>query len=803
MNNNKFRLFANCLAIISTLVLLTSCGGGDSTPTENSNNSPTINSFVASSYSIKSGMSSQLTADFDNGDGEIDNGIGEIVSGQTIEVFPIKSTTYTLVVKNSAGDTVSKKVDISVEIPPDPAISSFSAAQTEIYEGDSTTITPVFDNGTATITNIEGEVVSGKEIIITPDKTTTYVLKVINDNGASVTVSLSIKVTKDISKYQFGGPNPLIARRAHTATLIQDGSVLIMGGENTHYLDKVEKFDPVTGNFSMLASRMVFNRAGHEATLLDDGRVLITGGVSYQHPFSSVVDTAEIYDPVSGKFTALENTMNSPRSGHTATLLSDGTVLIAGGLDGKKYIDTAEIFDPETGSFTLLTNIMTSVRGGHTATLLNDGKVFLNRGTDGAEYLGSSEVYDPETGIFSIWETKATFYRRSGHSATMLANGLILFTGGFNKAGTFDIGKLYDPVNDTLVSTSQLMQSIRSSHTATLLKNNTVLITGGGKNVGFGGGSYQSAEIYHPDSSTFTSTTDNWSYERINHTATLLNDGTVLIAGGEDHNFSHSNASLLDIVSNKFTNLKFNMTVARSRHTATRLSDGKVLITGGISTGDVVLESAEIFDPVTSDFTALPYSMSFPRNSHTATLLSDGKVLITGGHAGSIYLDSCEIFDPESGKFTLLDNSLTMARADHTATKLDNGTILFTGGHASNDAIFGKLNTAEIYDPVSGGFTLLSSTMAIKRRGHTATKLNNGYVLISGSYSNLLTEDADFVDIAEIYDPVNNEFITSENLMTGMRRYHTATQLNDNSVLIIGGYNGIYYTGTVQYFYYE
>ncbi len=318
--------------------------------------------------------------------------------------------------------------------------------------------------------------------------------------------------------------------------------------------------------------------------------------------------------------------MSAKRAAHTATLLPNGKVLIAGGFVGDGGgLSSAEVFDPTTNTFTSAEN-MTAARAGHTATSLPNGKILIAGGYNG-NYLGSAELYDPATGKFTSAGKMVT--PRSGHVATLLNDGKVLLVGGVGTGWTFlSDAELFDPQTNTFTATGGMMAA-RESHTATLLKDGNVLITGGHKGRRSAITIYTSAEIYNPTSRTFTATGD-LTVKRHKHDATLLADGRVLIVGGSDErdgDGAYRNAEVFNPLNKTFTAVKNNMNSARYKlqGTAILLPNGKVLIAGGAN-------RAEVFDPATNSFSYASGDMGTKRLFATATLLKDGQVLITGGY---------------------------------------------------------------------------------------------------------------------------------------------------------------------------
>jgi hypothetical protein len=257
--------------------------------------------------------------------------------------------------------------------------------------------------------------------------------------------------------------------------------------------------------------------------------VLIAGGEVDRG--AAVTNSAEIYNPAAGTFT-LVGSLNIARSNHTATLLSNGMVLIAGGEDcipgSCTTFANAELYDPATGTFTL-TGSLNDARYAHTATLLNNGVVLIAGGATSSSSEASAELYNPATGSFALTGNLST--ARAGHTATLLNNGMVLMAGGgASSSAVLSSAELYNPAAGTFAPTTGSLNTARSAHTATLLNNSTVLIAGGVSS--FGSGNFlASAELYDPATQAFT-TTASLNAARATQTATLLNDGLVLIAGG-------------------------------------------------------------------------------------------------------------------------------------------------------------------------------------------------------------------------------------------------------------------------------
>jgi len=290
-----------------------------------------------------------------------------------------------------------------------------------------------------------------------------------------------------------GGPN--VSRSYHTATLLLNGKVLIAGG-----FPRAELYDPVAGTWSFTGN---LNRVSyvHGATLLSDGKVLVTGGILNGSPFSH----AELYDPGTETWSVAGN-FNRARWGYTQTQLANGKILVAGGTEGEFWgetLNSCELYDPSTGTWSL-TGDLNVGRLSHTATLLTNGNVLVTGGEspDFGVINQSAELYNPATGKWSYTASLST--RREFHTATLLPNGQVLVAGGQFVVLTgnidpplffsyLDSAEIYDPASGNWSATVSL-NGIRFGHAAVLLQSGKVLVVGGWN--GTNGGSLGSAELY-------------------------------------------------------------------------------------------------------------------------------------------------------------------------------------------------------------------------------------------------------------------------------------------------------------------
>ena len=510
-----------------------------------------------------------------------------------------------------------------------------------------------------------------------------------------------------------------------------------------------------TPNTWSFTGSMATMRAWHTATLLPNGKVLVAGGYNN----SGALTSAELYDPATGIWSATGN-MGVARDHHAATLLPNGKVLVTGGWDDGDPLASAELYDPATGTWSA-TGSMDDSRALQTATLLLDGKVLVAGGmTSSYGFLGSAELYDPATGTWSA--TGNMDSARYVHTATLLPNGKVLVAGG-----DFDIqhtrAELYDPATGTWSVTGDMLGSYICCHTATLLPNGRVLAAGG-ENPTY----LTHAEVYNPATGAW-SLANSMGAAREFHVAVLLPNGKVLVAGGYNGN-TLALAELYDPAAGTWS-ATASMGAARRYHSATLLPDGRVLVVGGLSSE--YLSSAELYDQAAGVWNATG-SLATARSEHTATLLPDGRVLVAGGWANGAF-SSAELYDPATSTWSTAA-SMDTPRCHPTATLLPGGQVLVAGGYSGAS----YLSSAEVYDPAAGTWSTTGS-MSTARYYHTATLLPDGKVLVTGGWDGSAS-----LASAELYDPATGTWSLTGS-MAEARYWHTATLLPDGKVLVAGG----------------
>ena len=332
-------------------------------------------------------------------------------------------------------------------------------------------------------------------------------------------------------------------------------------------------------------------RYAHTATLLPNGKVLVAGGAG-PNSCSTPTSSAELYDPVSGTWSNT-GSLNTARFNHTATLLQSGEVLVAGGYATQVSLDSAELYDPATGMWRP-TGSFNTIRANGSATLLQSGKVLAVGTSSGGESI-SAELYDPATGTWS--STGAPSFVPGSRHTVLLPNGKVL---GVFEGSPWDYGdlvaELYDPASGLWSNSGHV--SIFWAPTVTLQQNGQVLVTGL-----FGANNPTKAEFYDTCTGNWSTTGNLTTFRHYGgYTATLLADGQVLVAGGFDYysNQPVGAEELYDPITGNWSRIS-RLIRGRDSHTATLLRNGKVLVAGGLEgvlgVCNASLRSSELYDP--------------------------------------------------------------------------------------------------------------------------------------------------------------------------------------------------------------
>jgi len=329
--------------------------------------------------------------------------------------------------------------------------------------------------------------------------------------------------------------NMSVPRVGHTATKLPNGRVLVVGGTNFNgnngyeFHRSAEAYDPATNSWKRVAG-MTTARTGHSATLLPDGKVLVVGGLTSDGETSSALSSAELYDPATGQW-SFAGALSVARADHAATLLDTGFVLFTGGQHLDEFgttvnLKSAEIYSFETGFGAV--QDMAVAHMGHTATLMQDGSVLVVGGQNEARELQRiAERYVSGEGWTSAGSLE---YQRSDATAHLLPNGSVIvaggYTGSFGVAGDTPITEVYTPGSGWALGTP--LYGSRFGYTMTMMAYGQMFVVGG---YTFDGDTYLASTTTGGVGYSFSESTA-LAEARAQHVAVLLNDGSVLVVGG-------------------------------------------------------------------------------------------------------------------------------------------------------------------------------------------------------------------------------------------------------------------------------
>jgi N-acetylneuraminic acid mutarotase len=348
------------------------------------------------------------------------------------------------------------------------------------------------------------------------------------------------------------------------------------------------------------------------------------------------------------------------------------------------------------------------------------------------------------TSVPALAQTSGT-WKKTGNmkdarepGAILLQNGQVLVAGGDGSNGLLSSAELYNPANGQWTATGSM--NTAGGGAMTVLHNGQELLTGA------------DAELYDPSTGMWAVTAD-MSTARYAYTQTLLPNGKVLVAGGYEKSCGNppcprlSSAELYDPSTGTWSPTS-SMNTARYAHTATLLSNGLVLVAGGYGETSV-LASAELYNAATGQWTATG-TMNTARAGHYAVLLASGQPLVLLGDGG---VTSTELYNPATGTWTVNGNTRATAQFAFSVTLLNTGKVLIAGGaNCFYPRLCVEVSTAELYDP-SVGASAPTGSMNVARSSHSATLLPNGQVLAAGGMVQKSNRTFDFTSAAELYTP--------------------------------------------------
>jgi hypothetical protein len=638
-----------------------------------------------------------------------------------------------------------------------------------------------------------------------------------------------------------------VARSSHTATFLPNGDVLVAGGYCAggsgcvnNALNTVEVYDPPSNTWTAIGGTMGNARYNHTATLLNSGpnsgSVLICGGQDGSGNIWSSCDLFKPTGPGAGTLTSNFASMQTARALHTAVLLKDGTVWVAGGYNpgaanpvNGAYLNATERFFPNSATFVAAAPL-NQARAYHTATVMGDGRVEVAAGFNGAGgnfgILNTTEIYDPSTDNCTAAAPLSVY--RMMHTAVLDASGYINFASGWGNiaattttlSGSFASGSTLDYntfANSSMTLTAQSSVQLGTQVSGTIVSgyiawsNAVITFTSGTANVAL-------ANSPIPPGTQVTCSNGNCGLTTLNNPVLTATGGSVNITNPpatSPINLPQNNGSfsgtativiqsmILATVERNTPNANTNTIPAttaggqldtRFQQTATYMPSGTWVYIGGRdcttncativsknSTGSRVDNAQVPGPPVSGSYFSAAGSLATARAFHSATLLTDGRILVAGGESGpNNPLASAEILSTSLGTFTGA-GPMSLPRANHTATLLVNGRVLIAGGFTASSSS-APTNSADIFYPNTNMFEP-TSPMNVARARHTATLMPDGTILAVGGESISGTTPLSSV---ESFDPRTLAWTVKASLPIPLFD-HAAVLLQNGNLLVVGG----------------
>ncbi len=707
----------------------------------------------------------------------------------------------------------------------------------------------------------------------------------------------------------FAGAPPSMAqaRYNHTAVLLKSGLVWFAGGRNPlisatgGYLSTSERFNPTTNTF-LSAAPLTEARSHHTATVMGDGKVLVVGGYNKRDVIANagVTESAEIYDPISNSITPAAS-MTARRHAHSAVLSADGSVDVYGGLGNitTTFMDASRLLDANSNiTFSPISAPTASITGGTGNIGLNfllskpvvgviqNGEMWMSTPTivttwGSISFTPASELvsatglrinlagqavdcalpFTPDSvlnncgSIKTAPGTSAKLIQMSGQTVFNRRIGLTPVNTATVNSGTINLPGALDSANLTRTFLAASGSSLNADITITMdkafigktidsgylniadgsivqLSSFTIALSSGGGNIppsvvfgdaaGNGRASFnitfnnlegiasytgQAPQSFGPSfaiplagtveplaltmSQTYTTDGADISGETFHVDITTVVIRKMVLADHETYNPKTNSWSIVPLTGFVDVNQRYG-------HSATLLPNNDTLYYGGRAcTGATCATQVASATPeiqlvfAEKNFAAGAGSAAQARAFHTSTLLPNGDILVAGGTNGPNVLSSAETFSPTTEFFSPIVGSMRYVRDLHTATLLPNGRVLIAGGFTTNAASTGSTNTSEIYYPDTRIF-LETDPMISSRSNHTALLLPNGNVFAAGGFgTNSALQNDVASDTAEIYVSTKSRWEAAPNMPAGCERaLHATVQLKDGRIMLIGGVNG-------------
>ncbi len=594
-------------------------------------------------------------------------------------------------------------------------------------------------------------------------------------------------------------------RYGHRASLLPNGNVVVAGGTNgTGPLSSAEIYDDASGTWGN-ASIMVQKRSQFSLTLLPNGKILAVGGCIAGNCTAGAANrtsTAELFDPLKNAWTSTGSLVIGVRSEHSASLLPSGKVVIYGGTtDGTTFLSTTEIYDPATGTFTAGSTAQTGRRD-HDAIALTNGKVMTFDGWNGTTTFSSSELlsFDQQisTGNATQSQNPDVVKDSSGNLQAVWqawrAEGLGLGSGGgswkvmtqeINNPASGAVTKQYPSGTVNSWATSANMSTARRDHASVLLPNGKIIAGGG---IDQSSGQLSSTEIYDPQTGTWSA-----GATMVNHHAGFamftLSSGKVIAFAG--YNAGSNKTDIYDPAANTWTApTSANLVLAHSEYAVTALNDGKIMLVGGQDGNSTAMRTtSELFDPATQTWTNTTGGLTTGRQYFSVTKTNDGKVYAIGGCtnastcSGANIVNTIEVYNPSTSTWSSVSATLGTARFRHNATLLPNGKILINGGQNSSGT---NLSSSEIFDPNSLTITTAATAPFSSSRGNNplpySATLSNGKVFLTRGIASNSTATQTM-----LYDPTSDTWASTTGGLS--KGYYAASiiGMKNGKVLIMGG----------------